>query len=995
MNALHYDALPHALTSSAQWVCFKLEEKQGKLTKEPYNARNGRHADTSKAYTWTSFQDAVDALHRYTTLGYAVYEHNSVRVLDLDHCRDKETGRLEQWARAIIDRLDSYTEVSPSGTGVHIFVRADITRENRVHKLGNGQVEFYTTRHFITVTGVHLDGTPRTIEERTDALSSLYDEYFPQSETQESFLVDASDSDIEEARQWLATYAEEHQNSDRSNFFQTLVSAAYLKYGTGAVMALSDDINAASGSKYGHKRIEREITRSLQKAQSLPRTEKPRHKQAEKTPYSYAWQEKSETKNERDSYLDAIGEGIKARVRTHSENGRGVLHVESVPPGIGKSHKVAQLGNEGYNTAWIAENHKQIESVKPLASYRHIEGCNSRNCEYHLAHNELARRGYPTVLVHKLHNEPCDYIKQFDTSTSAVYQIGHVETYHPTAHNSIIIDELDIPRWIDEREISIAALDDALYEIGTFTGAAYNLLSVTKRTIQAVGKEKATIHGKMLFDALQSWCYGNLDAWLDELIEDKEAMRERPFTSLSGNNADEIAQAAMEKHSIVLPYLVKALVSERNKWQRGTAWNSCLEIKLGKHGYALFVSDVKRFTSKSGAVPAMTLLDATANKILLSRLFAMNVKIDRVTIEPPPHMRHIAVRTGKRYSKTSLERKEDKDRKRVIAECRYLLHEIDPNGTKKVGLISYMGCVDEIAEALRIPEKHRGYFWNMRGSNALEDCDILLVIGTPTLRPDAIARIARVLYQDDETPIDETSDIVDDMRMYCDAKMQHLSDYLIEAELTQCAHRNRALRHDGRIVVSMCNAKIGYLPVTEEYSALPQLESTGQERGAVQEQSEIAKLEAAAARLQEQGKKVSVRNMMQEAHIKRDTAAAWCKQHKKLDMCYTEDKESVPHNAIDNIFIAKRGTFLESETPNEPHVLPYNDPRLDRFSHTMQGTWKAKKEHFFRGNHPILSNGYIEREEYIRNVEDALRSSDYRLIAWANDEIDRHYQEAS
>jgi len=42
--------------------------------------------------------------------------------IDLDKCRNPETGELEPEAQEIVRRMDSYTEVSPSGTGVHIYV---------------------------------------------------------------------------------------------------------------------------------------------------------------------------------------------------------------------------------------------------------------------------------------------------------------------------------------------------------------------------------------------------------------------------------------------------------------------------------------------------------------------------------------------------------------------------------------------------------------------------------------------------------------------------------------------------------------------------------------------------------------------------------------------------------------------------------------------------------------------------------------------------------
>ena len=87
--------------------------------------------------------------------------------------------------------------------------------------------------------------------------------------------------------------------------------------------------------------------------------------------------------------------------------------------------------------------------------------------------------------------------------------------------------------------------------------------------------------------------------------------------------------------------------------------------------------------------------------------------------------------------------------------------ELDPDGALvaagRVGLITHKDCKPAMAEALGIPADRTGYFWGMRGSNALEQCDILLVVGTPAVRPELIARLARAYYHADPQLIEETS----------------------------------------------------------------------------------------------------------------------------------------------------------------------------------------------------------------------------------------------
>ncbi|HKH39169.1 MAG TPA: hypothetical protein VKA82_18605, partial [Rubrobacter sp.] len=102
--------------------------------------------------------------------------------VDLDKCLDPETGKLDGWAREVIEELDSYTEISPSGKGVHVLVRATLP-EGRNRK---GRFEAYDRGRYFTVTGKHLAGTPQTIEVRQEALQSVVSRVFGEESTNRS-----------------------------------------------------------------------------------------------------------------------------------------------------------------------------------------------------------------------------------------------------------------------------------------------------------------------------------------------------------------------------------------------------------------------------------------------------------------------------------------------------------------------------------------------------------------------------------------------------------------------------------------------------------------------------------------------------------------------------------------------------------------------------------------------------------------------------------------
>ena len=91
----------------------------------------------------------------------------------MDDCRDPESGTLEEWARDIVKRLDSYAEVSPSGTGVHVIAEGELP-DGRSR---SGDVEMYEMSRFFTVTGEHLDQTPTEVEQRLDAIRGVHADY--------------------------------------------------------------------------------------------------------------------------------------------------------------------------------------------------------------------------------------------------------------------------------------------------------------------------------------------------------------------------------------------------------------------------------------------------------------------------------------------------------------------------------------------------------------------------------------------------------------------------------------------------------------------------------------------------------------------------------------------------------------------------------------------------------------------------------------------------
>ena len=100
--------------------------------------------------------------------------------IDVDNCRDQRTGALNEIAQNIVQMLQSYTEISPSGTGIHIFCRGTLPPGAR----RKGTVEMYNQGRYFTVTMNHLPGTPVTTEARTAELAVVHAKYITPSEKQ-------------------------------------------------------------------------------------------------------------------------------------------------------------------------------------------------------------------------------------------------------------------------------------------------------------------------------------------------------------------------------------------------------------------------------------------------------------------------------------------------------------------------------------------------------------------------------------------------------------------------------------------------------------------------------------------------------------------------------------------------------------------------------------------------------------------------------------------
>ncbi|NQT55487.1 MAG: hypothetical protein HQ551_04595 [Desulfobacteraceae bacterium] len=148
---IQVENIPQELKDHPQWVVWKWEKnKSGKATKPPYNFKTGRRANKTDPKIWASFHDVVEALERgYDGVGFCFTEDDPFCGIDLDKCIDPVSGEIESWALKIIKDFDSYTEKSPSGTGLKIFSKGKLPGGG----IKTEHVELYDRAAYFTVTG--------------------------------------------------------------------------------------------------------------------------------------------------------------------------------------------------------------------------------------------------------------------------------------------------------------------------------------------------------------------------------------------------------------------------------------------------------------------------------------------------------------------------------------------------------------------------------------------------------------------------------------------------------------------------------------------------------------------------------------------------------------------------------------------------------------------------------------------------------------------------
>lgn len=177
--------IPMELKKVSQWVCWQGEAK---IPKNPFNGQNARSNDKN---TWGTFEQAVKACESFGFDGLGFMFAPPYFGIDLDHCLDKL-----DFVDEFVETLQSYTEISRSGNGIHIICKGKLPDGSR----RKGGVEMYSEGRYFICTGNVYNAQYTEIKDCTESVKILHSKYLPnavpKAEIKRDVLIDMDDAEI-------------------------------------------------------------------------------------------------------------------------------------------------------------------------------------------------------------------------------------------------------------------------------------------------------------------------------------------------------------------------------------------------------------------------------------------------------------------------------------------------------------------------------------------------------------------------------------------------------------------------------------------------------------------------------------------------------------------------------------------------------------------------------------------------------------------------------
>lgn len=190
---INYDALPQELKDLDQWCCFDLEDDGDKKPKKvPYTPGSTKKARSNEVSTLRSYEEALEDVVTGVRdhLGFCIIKDDPYVFFDLDEPQDDEQ---KSDLKEVLDTFNSFSEVSVSGTGVHIIAKGKLDGRG----LHNDHFGLFDNNRFILVTGHVIRGRDEIYLANTDKLAQLQDRVRTSSGRGFNFPLDEKEWDME------------------------------------------------------------------------------------------------------------------------------------------------------------------------------------------------------------------------------------------------------------------------------------------------------------------------------------------------------------------------------------------------------------------------------------------------------------------------------------------------------------------------------------------------------------------------------------------------------------------------------------------------------------------------------------------------------------------------------------------------------------------------------------------------------------------------------
>jgi len=169
--------LPKRMVETDRWILWYEEERGGKLTKipcAPWETGHWNPASATDSENWTDFDTAKKYAQKKEGygVGFVFSEDDDIVGIDLDDCIVER--KVQGFAATVIQEANSYTEISPSGDGAHVFLRGNLSRAIKPEE---EDIEAYDCNRFFTVTGRFLRRTSPFLRKKQGLLDKIEEKF--------------------------------------------------------------------------------------------------------------------------------------------------------------------------------------------------------------------------------------------------------------------------------------------------------------------------------------------------------------------------------------------------------------------------------------------------------------------------------------------------------------------------------------------------------------------------------------------------------------------------------------------------------------------------------------------------------------------------------------------------------------------------------------------------------------------------------------------------